>query len=214
MIKIERKRKKRLLVIDWDETISNHQMNLCQETANRLATKLKMLKRYCTIVIVSLATKSWIKANIESSQSTLLKHVLKDVLIITEDSRHPHDQNRIWPLINKERGESKRAMDAMILSVTKDENNLIEDTYRYAYKKTNSLIRLSAEYGVPHDEVYFLDNNKENIDFARASGFHAFLVNNDPSVIHSSMEYYLDELLLKFQSRSRSSSTHQRSKQI
>lgn len=193
-----------LLVLDWDETITS-MMGLSQERSDTIAIKLKMLKPYCILIILSLATRAWIDSNIEKSQSKLLNQVLKNVIMITEDERHPKDNNRIWPLINKERGESQRDMAAMILAVTRDPKNRTDEACIYAYKKTNSLIRLSNEYKIPHDQIYFLDNNKENIEFALANGFQAFLVNNNPSAIHSSLEYYLDELLLRFQGHSSSS---------
>ena len=191
-----------MVFIDWDGTMTDHEQKLSKERADRLAVKIKMMKRHCIVKILTLATSGWVQTSTEESGSKELVRVLKDVEVIAEDIRHPQDQNRL--VLNRERAESASRVKLMAKKIRRP---LGQDQALFAYKKTNTLLRMSKEYQMDPRHMYLLDDSEDNVEFAILHDFQAFLVNNDPHAIQSSLEYHLDDLLAQRLKKKKSSIT-------
>lgn len=185
---------KSLLVLDFDNTITDWDGSLKKERADWIAKRLwKLQKKYKVgIVILSIANRAHILYKVRKSKSKLLQDLFNQLLLITEE-RHDF-LNRL----NAQRNENQRAKNRMLIKIFKDPHvvNMENLNHILAYKKTNSLKNLSYDFMLPPNKIYFLDDNPDNIKFASHFKFNTFLVNNYFS--QHSLYSYLEEIEKKW----------------
>lgn len=169
--------KKKLLVIDFDQTITGWDDNLSKSRADRLAKQLRIMrdKFNMDIVILTMANKAHIFKTIVESKSADLVELMKNVRLITVENR------RMIFQIDRSRNQSMNKKNKMVEAVTNSKLYNDNPDYIRAYKKTNELMGLCKEYHLEPHDVLFLDDNHYNIHFASFYGFRTFLVDNHPN---------------------------------
>lgn len=169
--------KKRLLVIDFDQTVTGWDDNLSKARADKLAKQLNLLHdRYnMDLVILTMANKSHVFNTIVESKSGGLVELMKIIQLISVENR------RMIFQIDRSRNQSTRKKNDMVQAVTNSKLYNDNPDYIRAYKKTNELMNLCKQYDLPPQDVFFLDDNHYNIHFASFYGFRTFLVDNHPN---------------------------------
>jgi hypothetical protein len=170
--------KNKLVVLDFDKTITNWDGTLKKRRADLLAKHLQgMWKKYSlkTIVILSMATKAHILQVVMESRSTSFLELVQKCRFITIENRSM--------VIEMDRGYSqshtkKKNMIDVITNRSADTNSM---HHIIAYKKANALILVSKYYKVQPHNIFYLDDNEINVLFAGYFGFRSFLVNNKPN---------------------------------
>lgn len=165
---------KRLLIIDFDNTITDWNDRLGKKRADAIATKILFLKHryHMEPMILSVANRAHIFGTIQDSGSKKLFHLMEMIPMITEEYRG------LFQKLIPFRGETKADKDRVIMSVLKDKKFLNNQDCIRAYKKVNSLCRISRVYHIKPSDMFFLDDNWFNIKFATHFGFRALLVDN------------------------------------
>jgi FMN phosphatase YigB (HAD superfamily) len=168
-----------LFVFDFDGCITDWNDELSTHRADRLAYAMNQLLRFGKIEIVSLANRAHIRAIVKQSESQDLIKIFNDIRWSQWNTIEKRN-NRAD--INPSRKESVKKQNAMILNVMKSDQWLMDMDCIMAYKKANALLILSKQYHLRPDQIYFFDDNKYNIIFARHNGFNAEWINNHPAM--------------------------------
>jgi hypothetical protein len=166
---------KYILVLDFDRTITDYDDKLTKTRADKIAkTIYKLLKNHpMKLVLLSLANKAHIMFTVKESNSKLLEAMLDNTLLITEENR------TIFQKLNPFRQEKQMDKKNTILQVMKQPKFVEDEDAIRAYKKTNSLKRLSKFNKIPPQNFFFLDDNLYNIKFAKHYGFTSYRVANE-----------------------------------
>lgn len=166
---------KYLLVLDFDNTITDWDDSLKKQRADKIARFLLDLVRRFNIdlILLSIANKAHIFSTVQHSNSYLLMEIIENIPLITEETRS------IEPKLNFKREESTKNKNQMIMTILNDKSYTNNPEAIRAYKKTNSLQRLSRFHQIHPNSIYFLDDNPINILFAKFFGFNSHQVFND-----------------------------------
>ena len=165
---------KRLLIIDFDNTITDWNDRLGKKRADEIADKILFFKHrhHMEPMILSVANRAHIFGTIQESGSKKLFHLMEMIPMITEEYRG------LFQKLVPFRGETKSDKDRVIMNVLNDKKFLNNQECIRAYKKVNSLCRISRIYNIKPSNMFFLDDNFFNIKFAKHFGFRSFLVDN------------------------------------
>lgn len=166
---------KNLLVLDFDNTITDVDDSLSKKRADQIAKLLvDILSTTDTeLILLSVANKAHIRSMVKKSKSFLLNFLIQNILLITEEDRGL--VQKFDPL----RNESEKKKNSMVMKVLNNPKFLNNQECSRAYKKTNSLLRLAKFHHLPKSKIFFLDDNIFNIKFAHHYGFTTFLIRND-----------------------------------
>lgn len=162
-----------LLAIDFDATITIYD-DIPKKWGDRLARRIQYLKNtfpMLEICILSAANKTHILYTTYMSGSKALLDMIMGIDMSTNESASIAHINHKWK-------ESSILRKKMIETVTRIP--FVRDNIEFiiAYKKTNYLIHRSKKLKIPHDHVFLLDDNLNNIYFASHYGFNALSTNN------------------------------------
>lgn len=166
--------KKYLLVLDFDNTITDWDGSLGLKRGDKIAHLLLEFVRRFNIdpILLSIANKAHILSTVEQSQSKLLMEIIENIPLITEEFISS------IPKLNRNREESVKKKNKMIMEVFGDPDLLNHPDAIRAYKKTNSLQRIAKLHNLSPKHIFFLDDNPYNILFAKSYGFNAHQVFN------------------------------------
>lgn len=165
-----------LLVLDFDQTITGWNHILTKKRADTIANLLsKLTEEYnLSIYILTFANKAHVYKTVFLSNSDKLINIIS-----TMSNRILSIEHRKYLYtINRKLSETVRDRNNMILRITHNISNKNILDYIGAYKKTNQLMILSKKEHIPPCNIFFLDDNEQNIKFASHYGFNAFLINN------------------------------------
>lgn len=168
--------KKVVIVLDFDQTITDWNNTLTKSRADMLAkVLLHLIKKYkVKIYILTLANKAHVYGTVFFSKSELLSKLIVTIPIISIEKR------KYIYMIDKSLLESTKEKNKMIYEITSSQQYKNLPEYIGAYKKTNNLFNISKKEQVTPTNIFFLDDNVYNIQFAQYYNFRTYIINNHP----------------------------------